>query len=364
MCGLFINNVFTAYASLLDGLQKYYQRSIIQISGWIIFVTLSVFLVPVWGLKGVAFSFFIQSIWQLIGAMITVSGTGLFRSGVVLCFDKKSFQLVTAFGIKSQTISILVIFFDPLVKFFITKYVGLYATANYELANKIVMQVRNILVNANQVIIPKMVIYRKAGTENSYFNSILARNILMSVFAGLFVIILSPLAILFFSGKFDSSLMAAVIIINFGWMCNTITSLHYYTCTSFDRQGRIIVYHTILAVVVAICYALLSYFTTSELLYYSVPSFALFIGSVYISHTLSDVIQKSFLWLRSPSFLYFITASALLLPTLSSNIVSVYIIIIVLFLAFSVWAWRNYKQTAYLEKETANEERENISITK
>ena len=173
MGALFINNLFSVYSYLLDAMQKYYLRCVVQITGWILFLVLSIFLMPRYGLYGVAVAFFVQYLVQFTLVLLMVYFKKLLQKIAPFHFDKKSFQMVSSFGLKSQYISILVIFFDPLVKFFITKNIGLSATANYEIGNKIVMQARNLLVSANQVIIPKIVIQKEAGTENQYFKNIL-----------------------------------------------------------------------------------------------------------------------------------------------------------------------------------------------
>ncbi len=349
MAGLFINNLFSVYSYLLDGMQKYYLRCLIQISGWIFFMISSVMLMPFKGIYGVALAFFFQSIWQLVIAYIIVAKNNYIPGGFEFGFDKKIFRMVSSFGIKSQAVSVLVIFFDPIVKFFITKNIGLIATANYEIANKIVIQVRNLLVSANQVIIPTMVINKSHGLENSYFDSMSRRNIILSVCAGIFVLLTSPLIILFFSGKFDPFLMNIIVVLNFGWICNMITSLHYYSCTSFDRLNSVIIYHFILAIFTCTTYFIISNFTHNDYIYFYVPPIVLFVGSIYNSYALSDIIDAAFSWLKSIPFLYITFGSIFFLVYSPKTILSAYGILIILSSVFFIWLWCKYNLAAFIK---------------
>ncbi len=344
MGALFINNLFSVYSYLLDAMQRYYLRCIVQITGWILFLILSVLLMPIYGLYGVAIAFFIQYLVQFTIILLVVYFKRLLQKVAPFHFDRKSFQMVSSFGLRSQSISILVIFFDPLVKFFITKNIGISATANYEIGNKIVMQSRNLLVNANQVIIPKIILEKDAGTENQYFKDILAKNILFSISAGMLILLLAPLAVCLFSDRQSNTLMLCVIILNIGWVCNMITSVHYYCGLGLDEIGRLVLYHLALSLSVVAFYFILIHFLHVTLLYYAVPSAALFLGSIYNSYILSQKIENVFLWLRSGYFLYFVMVSFLLLGFYFLNIPTlVYLVMPVFFLIYICGLLNQYK---------------------
>lgn len=345
MGALFINNLFSVYSYLLDAMQKYYLRCIIQITGWILFLLVSIFLIPRYGLYGVAVAFFVQYLVQFTLILLVVYFKKLLQKTAPFHFHKKSFFMVSSFGLRSQSISILVIFFDPLVKFFITRNIGLSSTANYEIGNKIVMQARNLLVNANQVIIPKMVLHKEAGTENQYFKGILAKNILFSVSAGMLLLLFAPLAVYFFSDNHSNTLMLCVIILNIGWVCNMITSVHYYCSIGLDKIGRLVMYHLVLSISVIIFYFILNRFINVTILYYAVPSLALFLGSIYNSYILAQKIDNVFSWLHSGYFLYFLIVSFFLLGYYFLNVTTFTLLIMpIFFLIYICWLLKDYKE--------------------
>lgn len=344
IAGLFINNLFAVYSFLLDAMQKYYLRSIVQITGWIFFLLISVVLIPLYGLRGVAIAFVVQNILQFVIIISLVSNQGVLQKTYPVYFDKKFFRHIFSFGLKSQYISILVIFFDPLVKFFITKNLGLSATANYELSNKIVVQARNLLVSTNQVIIPKIVLHNTAGTAGSYFTEVSHKNIFFSVSIGLLVLLFSPLVVYLFSNSYDSNLMQCIIIINLGWVCNMITSVHYYCCIGLDKIGQLVVYHFILSVTVIGLYLLFEHYLPWKSLNFAVPTVALFFGSIYNSYALSKKINTAFVWLRSGIFLYFIFVSFIFLSIHYIHATTItYLFIPVSFLPYIFWISREFK---------------------
>ncbi len=318
LVALFINNLFSAYSFIFDALQKYYIRSIIQIAGWILFVIISFCLMPTMQLTGVAIANVFQAVLQLVVAIVIIRQMKVFKRKRLLGFDKQVFKLIFSVGTKYQSISVLVIFFDPVIKFFITKTIGLSGTANYELANKIVSQGRNLLVNSNQVIIPKVVAHTTSNTLDPYFEKIIDRNLYLSIIIGLATLILSPVAILFFSGHFDRVLFQSIIIINIGVVSNMITSIHYFTCMGIDKLNNLVILHFLYPLIAIICSFILLKIGVHSLTAIAIPSFSILVGSIYNSIVLSEI-RGACKWIWSNAFIYFIAVSLIVLfiPTYS-----------------------------------------------
>jgi len=312
LISLFINNLFSVYSFLFDAMQKYSIRCIIQIAGWILFVILSIILLPSYGLKAIGIANVIQSIFQFIVARIIVFRMKIFKRSFLFRFDKASFKQSFSFGAKFQFISVLVIFFDPLVKFFITKGIGLTGTANYELANKIAIQGRHIIVGAKQVIVPQVVKHRADDTLDPYFTTVLKKNLLISLLTGGAILIFSPLAIIVFVGHFDKTLLLCVVIVNIGWVSNIMTSIHYYTCMAIDKLSNLIVLHFMYSAISVIGFFILFKTGINTYTAIAVPSIALFIGSIYNSAVLSNI-KTSFSWISSKEFIYFMLVSLAML---------------------------------------------------
>lgn len=336
LAGLFTNSLFLVYSYLFDAMQKHYVRSTIQVIGWVIFLLVSMILIPQYGLIGVSIAFLVQNLFQFVLIVSIVNYNQLLGTKYPLSLDKSFFDRIFSFGVKSQYINLLTLFFDPLIKFFITKNLGISFTGAYEIANKIVSQIRNFLVGANVVIIPKIILHKRKEDINEYYNEISKRNMLFSITLGMLILLGSPAISYFFSGYLNESLIQNIALINLGWVCNMITSIHYYSCIGLDKMNKLVVYHVVLVSTVFGLYYFLPT-TISSPMYFSIPSFALFVGSFYNSYILRQEITNATQWLKSKIFIYFIFVSILiiLLYSVSANLLT-HTLMPVLFLVYII----------------------------
>ncbi|RVU00931.1 hypothetical protein EOD41_09875 [Mucilaginibacter limnophilus] len=151
---LFINELGGVFISILEGSQKNYIRNIIYIANNLFFLCLVFLLVPKYKLLGVAYAQVIQS------ASITICG---FFTGKSL-LDKfsifkwnwsfKIFKQILSYGSKIQAVSVFQMLYEPATKTLLTKFGGLAAVAYYDMATRLINQLRALITNANQVLIP------------------------------------------------------------------------------------------------------------------------------------------------------------------------------------------------------------------
>jgi len=151
---LFINEMGGVYTSILEGFQKNYLRNIIYISSSVIFLALTYMLVPRYGLMGVTYAQVIQSLIIFISALITGSSLIKGFSPFKWNWDKAIFKQLIGYGSKFQVVSLFQMLYEPATKTLLTHFGGLPAVGYYEMASRLVNQVRALIVNANQVMIP------------------------------------------------------------------------------------------------------------------------------------------------------------------------------------------------------------------
>ncbi|RYY00569.1 hypothetical protein EON78_00790 [bacterium] len=151
---LFINELGGVFISILEGSQRNYIRNIIYIINNLIFLVLTFFFVPVYGLVGVAYAQVIQS--TLITLCGFFTGKSLLKDFSLFKWnwDKTIFKEIIAYGSKFQVVSIFQMLYEPATKTLLTKFAGLPAVAYYDMATRLVNQLRGLIANANQVLIP------------------------------------------------------------------------------------------------------------------------------------------------------------------------------------------------------------------
>jgi O-antigen/teichoic acid export membrane protein len=151
---LFINEVGGVFTSILEGFQKNYIRNLIYIAASILFLFISFALVPRYGLAGVAYAQVIQSVIITVLAVFTgsylIKGFSVFRWN----WGKAIFKSLISYGSKFQLVSLLQMLYEPATKALLTRFGGLPAVGFYEMATRLVNQVRALIVNANQVMVP------------------------------------------------------------------------------------------------------------------------------------------------------------------------------------------------------------------
>lgn len=312
LSGIFFSNLFSVYACLFDGFQKFYTRCIIQISGWIIFLLSSIYFLGKYSLEGVAMAMFFQPIWQFLIAVIVIKKFVNIKKRFYLCFDKKTFKIIASFGIKSQTIGILSSLTDPVIKFFITQKMGLSGVANFEVANKITSQLRTLLVAANQVILPKAIHEISIGNFEKFLKETNKRNILYSVALGFLTLLLTPFIVYFITNKFELDLISYVIIFNIGWVLNMITSIHYYCCVALDKLNNLIYLHLAYTIMVIFLYYSSQYINVMSQWYMIIPTISLIFSSFHNVYYLRNI-KGVFNWAFSKPLLLFILFSIILL---------------------------------------------------
>jgi O-antigen/teichoic acid export membrane protein len=319
LTAILFNNFFSAYTCLFDGFQKFYTRCMIQISGWMIFLLTSIYFFGEYGLEGVGIAMFIQSIWQLIFAIIIVKKVLKLKKIYYFCFDNEAFKIVASFGIKFQTIGILSSLTDPIIKYFITQKLGLSGVANYEIANKITSQLRSLLISSNQVLIPKLIQVNSTAKFDNFFRENIKRTTFFSVSLGFLTLLLTPFLIYYITKKIDYELFVYVVIFNIGGVFNMITSLHYFSCIAFDKLRSLINMHLLYLINIITFYIITNNINMQKVYYMIFPSINLIFASLYNTYLLKNK-KGVFDWVFSKHLLVFMILSIILLYISCNNI--------------------------------------------
>lgn len=151
---LFINAISGILTSALDGFQLNYLRNLIYSVTSVLYLGLTIFLVPEFGLVGLALAQVIQSLIILISAYYFLKSRYVLLDLFRWRWDQNIFKTLFNYGYKIQVISVAQLFIEPVTKIFISKYSGISTLGFYEMASRLIIQLRQVIVNMNQVTIP------------------------------------------------------------------------------------------------------------------------------------------------------------------------------------------------------------------
>ena len=284
LAGLWINAISGVLLSCLDGFQKNFIRSILYVVSCLLLLLLSFYFVPKYGILGIAFAQLAQAVFLFFSALITLKL--VFREMKIfpLRWDKVIFKNIFSIGMKEQVISLCQLCFDPLTKSMLGSFGSLSLVTYYEMANRLVLQMRSLLVSANQVFIPVFAtIDEKSSREQKHalFQKVFSLNLVSTLlWAVLLAGTLIPVSHLWI-GSFQIDFLASGLCLIIAYSFNILCSPAYFANAGAGKLNDNVIGNVIICLVNLLLGYVLGFFFGG----YGVLvawSLALAIGSQYI----------------------------------------------------------------------------------
>ncbi|HWD88590.1 MAG TPA: oligosaccharide flippase family protein [Mucilaginibacter sp.] len=246
---LFINEVGGIYTSILEGFQKNYVRNIIYICGSICFLVISYQLVPRYGLMGVTYAQVIQSALIFLSAFI--AGTLNLKGFTLLKWnwDRQIFKSLISYGSKFQLVSLLQLLYEPATKMLLTSFGGLSAVGYYEMASRLINQVRALIVNANQVMIPVVAQASHSGMDAvvKLYQRTMSVTLLVNVPAICAVISFSSFISVIWIGHIEPAFIFPLVILSVTIFFNIMCGPAYYSSLGQGKLNLLVYVHVFMA---------------------------------------------------------------------------------------------------------------------
>jgi O-antigen/teichoic acid export membrane protein len=231
--------------SALDGCQRMDLRAILGVTGSLVQLVSAYCLVPRLALLGLALGQVIQSVVVFVSGMLLL----LRLVGPDLCdfrgWKKSKFGELIRYGSGFQAAAVGQILFEPAVKAILTRYSGLEFTGYYEMANRMVLQLRSLLVSAYQSLVPYVAGALKSEEElrGIYISSYRLLFLLTALgfgFAGLWL----PFALQMWLGRFVPKFIEIGDLCLLGWALNTLCAPAYFILIGAGKLGWPVLSHT------------------------------------------------------------------------------------------------------------------------
>jgi O-antigen/teichoic acid export membrane protein len=149
----FVSFISSVILFAIDGLQLIFLRNKIVIFSSVLFCIMASVFINYWDLKGILIAQFFQALFILLFSSIAIFRVKLFDFSFFK-LNKFYFKLFFTYGQGFQFISITVLLFEPITKYFLNKYFNLSVVGVYDLVSRAVTQIRILIVSAVQVITP------------------------------------------------------------------------------------------------------------------------------------------------------------------------------------------------------------------
>ncbi len=257
---LIINGVNGVFASVLDGMQKNYIRTLIFSTSSVFLLIMAYILVPKFNLLGVAYAQVIQSLFTLIICFIAVIIKTNYNP-VKWHWNSGIFKQIFGYGIKFQFISLAAMLNDPITKILLGRFGGMAFVGYYEMANRLINQVRGIIVNGTQSLVPVMVNLQNEISEIQLFYLKLFSNVLFFTLSLVSIITISGRLISFYwIGQFQPFFYFSLIILSISTFLNLISGPAYFFNMAQGNLKILIKQHLILGVANVVFAYFLGYF--------------------------------------------------------------------------------------------------------
>lgn len=210
-----------ALSAGVDGLQRSDIRAKFTIVSYILFFGIGAALIPPLGIWG----FFLAQATQQILLMV-VSWAVLMRYIPSLGllpyrWSASVFRQTAAYGLKLQAHSLAGMLSDPLAKALISQWGGLSSLALFEVASRLVLGLRSMLVQAAIPILPAFAGQNSIDDVKKLLRKAVRMSCLAAVSIFLFIVMISPIYSYIMLDRFSLELLIYIFILTFGYAVNT-----------------------------------------------------------------------------------------------------------------------------------------------
>lgn len=239
---LFINSLGGIFTSSLEGFQKNYIKNYLMILSSFTLLFLSYYFIPIYSLKGVAFAQVIQAFILLVGSFLTLKFHFHFKIFNKWNWDSMIFKELINYGLKFQAISISQMLYEPITKGLISKFGGLALLGYYEMASRLVNQVRALIVNANQVMIP--VVAHTVNTNKEDVNLLYEKTMSIIIFVNIILmtilLVFTPIISVVWIGFYESTFVFSMFILSVSMFVNIFVGPAYFSSLGEGKLNTIL----------------------------------------------------------------------------------------------------------------------------
>ena len=235
MFSLWVTAISSIFLSGLDGCQRIDLRGYLMIASAVFHLLITFMLVPYYGIMGLAYAQIIQAVVLLFFSWCLIRHV-LSELPLIPCkFTVNLFKEMIAYGLNFQIASIMMMLFEPATKVLLSKFGNLSLVGYYEMANRMVMQFRALIISTNQVIVPTIANFHEIAPEklnDVYKDSYkLILYIAIPFYSGIMAFI--PIISEIWIGYYEVQFLTFSYLLIVAWFLNTLTGPAY-----FDNLGR------------------------------------------------------------------------------------------------------------------------------
>ncbi|MDX1547793.1 MAG: lipopolysaccharide biosynthesis protein [Rhodothermales bacterium] len=216
--------------SCLDGFQRVDWRGGLLMGSTLTYLGLAFLLVPDGGLIGLAQAQVIQAAllfaagWLLLRRLLPALPLVPWR------WHRGAFREMLGYSLNFQVIAVFQMLFEPVTKALVSRFGGVDVLAYFEMAHRMVFQIRALFATAHQAIVPTIAEVQETAPErlrDLYAGSF--RLLLYLLVPALpFFIALTPLISRVWIGRYEPAFVTFAVLLFAGWFLNLTSGPAYF----------------------------------------------------------------------------------------------------------------------------------------
>ncbi len=219
------------YQAGLDGFQRTDTRGALLMGAAVLHLAACYLLVPRWGLVGLGYARILQNLLTLVASVLFLRRHLPGFPALPRRWSRPLFREMFSYGMNFQAISVLLMFCDPMTKALLSRFGGLSLVGIYEMASRLIQQLRSLVVAANQVMVPAIARLKERTPERIravYKTSYdLMLYLALPLYAG--IAVSAPLVSRLWLGRRDPHFVLFTVILCLGWLPNTLAVPPYFS---------------------------------------------------------------------------------------------------------------------------------------
>lgn len=227
---LCLSSVAGVFQAAFDGCQRIATRSVLVIAGEAFHLVLCYWLVTRHGLQGLAYARLTQTAvflainWAMLKRLLPK------LSWLPIRWRREAFREMMVYGLNAQVVWLVSLFHDPLTKSLLVTFGGTALVGYYEMASRLVSQLRTAIIAANQSLVPVI-----AGLHEEQPNAtarFYQESYRLLVFFGvpLFALLVVALPIVseLWIGTYERRFVICGALLAAGWFGNLLSAPAYF----------------------------------------------------------------------------------------------------------------------------------------
>jgi O-antigen/teichoic acid export membrane protein len=242
LAALVAATVANVFLGALDGCQRSDLRAVVQVGAALVQLGAAYVLVPTGGIVSLGPVQLIQAGSLLLGALVLTVIQFRQPISVWVGWDNKRMREIIRYGGGIQVAAIGQLLFEPTTKALLTMFGGLALTGYYEMANRMMLQFRAVIVSAFNTLVPYVA--GRMGQTPASVDADEVRGIYLGAYRLLLVLAVPyygligtvlPILLTFWLGRFEPQFLAVAMLCWLGWVFNTMVGPAYFLYLAIGR---------------------------------------------------------------------------------------------------------------------------------